>query len=150
MLSIHFRIPRIAVRLFFRGKDGQVDLKKVEAFYDTKTLDELKNYPGLKWKVWAISRDARRGSGYYLFENYHEAELRAKYARRYYWRKGMLFTRCQIHEVLEGCSRYTRAPIDVPANPPATVEQEQAILHPNLDNPILMLRKKRKMMKGVE
>lgn len=150
LLSVRFKIPRFAVKLFFRDRDGNVDLKRVEAFYDQKTLDELRDFPGLKWKVWAVSEDAGEGSGYYLFEDRHEAELREKYARRYYWRKGMLFARCQIHEVLEDCSRYTRAPLDVPANPPATAAQEQAILHPKLDSPIHMIREKKKLMKGVE
>ena len=150
LLSVRFKIPRFAVKLFFRDKDGNVDLKRVEAFYDQKTMDELRDFPGLKWKVWAVSEDASEGSGYYLFEDRHEAELREKYARRYYWRKGMLFARCQIHEVLENCSRYTRAPLDVPANPPATPAQERAILHPKLDGPIHMIREKKKLMKGVE
>lgn len=150
IFSVHFKIPGFARRLFFHDKDGKVDLRRIEAFYDKKTLDELKSFPGLKWKIWAVSPDAREGSGYYLFENRSDAELREKFARRYYWKKGMLFPRCCIHEVLENCSRYTRAPLDIPANPPATASQVNAIMHPKLDNPVVMLIKKRKLMKGVE
>ena len=150
MLSMNFRIPRFAVRLFFRGRDGKVDLKRVEAFYDQKTLDELRDFPGLIWKVWAIREDACEGSGYYLFKTRHEAEVRAEYARRFYWRKGMLFVHTRIHEVLEDCSRYTRAPIDLPANPVISPEQEYTILHPKLQSFIMMIREKRKLLKGIK
>ena len=149
MLSMSFRIPRFAVKLFFRDRNGKVELKRVEAFYDQKTLDELRDFPGLIWKVWAISEDARKGSGYYLFKTKHEAEVREAYARRFYWRKGMLFVHTQIHEVLEGCSRYTRAPIELPANPPMSLEKEYEILHPKLQSPLKMIKEKRKLMKGV-
>lgn len=35
----------------------------------------LSNTPGLAWKVWALDRDTRAGSGTYLFETRHHAQM---------------------------------------------------------------------------
>ena len=128
MLNIRFRIPLLASKLFLMGKDGKVSTSKVDAYYDRKLLEDLRDYPGLKWKIWAVSSDGRHGEGFYLFNDRESAELRAAYAKKYYPIKGMMFTRCYITEVAEGCSRFTRAPIDVPANPRVTEEQAKAIM----------------------
>lgn len=147
---MRFHIPRPAARLLLRGADGRISMNKVEAYYDKKLLEELRDFPGLKWKLWAISQDGLHGSGFYLFEDESSAQLRARYANRFYWRKGMLFCRCHISRVIEGCSRFTRAPIDVEANPPATPAQAAQIMRFNAENPIKTLRAKYKLLKGVE
>lgn len=128
MLTMDFHIPLLARKLMFRGEDGKLSLDKINAYYDGEPLRFVDRFPGLIWKVWAVSEDGRRGSGYYLFDCRENAELRAAYARKHFWRKGITGLRIEYRTVLEDCSRATRAPIDLPANPHGTAEERAALL----------------------
>lgn len=150
ILNMRFRIPWLAAKLLLRGENGKVNLRKVEAYYDRELLEELRDFPGLKWKIWAISKNGLHGSGFYLFGDEASAQLRTKFARRFYWRKGMFFCRCYISEVVEDCSRFTRAPIDTPANPPVTPEQAAEIMRFKSEDPIKKFKRKYELLKGVK
>ena len=128
MLYMTFRIPWIAAKFILRGEDGKVDMNQATKVFPLKTCQEIAEFPGLIWKVWGVSEDARSGSGCYLFEDRSAAEVRAAYAKKYYIRSGLYDVKCRIFEVMEECSRITRAPIDMPANPPMTEEKKEYIL----------------------
>ena len=149
LLSMDFYIPPFERKLF-AGPDGKMDMGKIEASYDKEVLDELRAYPGLIWKIWAIEDDGKHGSGYYLFADAHAAEVRKKFAEKFYNFKGMFFVKCKIRTVIEGCSEYNKAPIHLPANPPMTLEQEELILHPKLENPIKLLNHKKQLIRKYE
>ena len=150
MLDMRFHIPWLAAKLLLCGRDGRVNINKVEAYYDRELLEELRDFPGLKWKLWSISENGLHGSGFYLFGDEASARVRERYAKKFYWRKGLLFCRCHISEVVEGCSRFTRAPIDVPANPAVTEEQERRLMHFKAEAPIKKLKAKYQILKGVK
>ena len=149
MLAMDFYIPPFERKLFL-GPDGKTDIAKVEASYEKSALEELRNYPGLIWKVWAIEDNCRHGSGYYLFADEHAAAVRKKFAEKFYLRKGMFFVRCTIRTVLENCSEYTRAPVNAPANPPMTADEEKSIMHPRLEPPLKMLKHKKALIEKYE
>jgi hypothetical protein len=123
MLYISFKIPWLAAKFVLRGRDGKVDPVRTQRVFTPQASQAIADFPGLIWKVWAISDDARTGTGYYLFNSRADAQARADYAKKYYPRDGLFHVRCQICEVLEDCSRVTRAPIDLPANPGITPEK---------------------------
>lgn len=149
LLTMHFRIPWIAAKFLLCDERGNINKNKAEAYYDQKELEELRDFPGLKWKVWAISRNGRHATGVYLFAEEDSARLRRRFARKFYWRKGLFFLHCHLDEVLEGCSRTTRAPIDVPGNPPATEMQAASIMQPHLENGIKKFKRKYRELKKV-
>ena len=149
LLTMDFYIAPFARRLFL-GTDGKIDIGKVEASYDKETLDELRDYPGLIWKIWSIEENGRHGSGTYLFADEASAKIRRRFAEKFYNFKGMLFVRCKTRIVLENCSAYTRAPLNLPANPPITEEQARRIMHPKLENPLKMLRHKKELISEYE
>lgn len=138
ILTMDFVIPWPVARLM-RKTDGSADTDAAARFFDEETVRAITAFPGLKWKVWAISADARHGAGVYLFENLDDAKLRAAYAKKFYKRSGLLHTQCHIYEVLEDSSKITHAALDTPANPTATPEQAAAIMHPKRKNPLKML-----------
>lgn len=140
VLTMDFYIPRVLGHFLLRGPDGKKDLRRAEAFFDEEQVRALAAFPGLKWKVWSISPDGTHGSGVYLFDTMADAQVRADYAKKYYWRKGLLFVDCRIYEVMEEFSRITRAPIDVPANPGCTPEQRVQLLSERAGNPIRKLK----------
>ena len=52
-------------------------MDKAEKFFPPETEKEIADFPGLKRKVWAVSPDGRRGTGFYLFADRESAEKRA-------------------------------------------------------------------------
>jgi hypothetical protein len=116
MLYVSFRIPYIVSALALKRGKG-MDPERAERLFSPESRREIADFPGLIWKVWAISEDGRTGSGFYLFNTRADAEARARYAKKYYPRDGLYRVRCVIYDVLPECSRATRAPIDLPANP---------------------------------
>lgn len=141
ILSMDFIIPRIAFHLMLKGRNGALDMQRVEAFFDPDYTRQLADLPGLRWKLWGISPDGRHGSGYYLFETRADAEVRERWAKKFYWRKGMLFLKTRIYDVMEESSRITRCPIDLPPNPSCTPEVEAKLFDYHPDNPIKTVMK---------
>lgn len=118
MLYINFSIAQLIGKLFLGRKNGVIDIDKAEEFFPPETAKEIAAFPGLKWKVWAVSPDGRRGTGFYLFADRESAEKRAEYAKRFYPKTpGLYNVKCDIFEVMEASSRVTRADLDCPANP---------------------------------
>lgn len=93
-------------------------MDKAEKFFPPETENEIADFPGLKRKVWAVSPDGRRGTGFYLFADRESAEKRAEYAKRFYPKTtGLYNVKCDILEAMEASSRVTRADLNCPANP---------------------------------
>lgn len=143
MLYIDFRIPWLVSRFAIRGPDGRADTAKAARLFSPESRRAIAEFPGLKWKVWALSEDGREGYGYYLFDSRADAEARAKYAKKYYPRDGLYRVRCTVSEVLEGPSRDTRAPLDTPANPPMTQEKYDELCreHRGVDLAAMLFKK---------
>jgi len=135
MLYVSFRIPVIMAKLALTDKDGKVNAEKAQKVFSPEDCRAIADFPGLIWKVWAVSDDGRTGSGFYLFNTREDAEARAAFAKKYYPRDGLFHVRCTIYEVLEDCSRTTRAPIDMAANPGITPEKYEELCrqHKNLN-----------------
>lgn len=118
MLYINFSIAQLIGKLFLGRKNGVIDIDKAEEFFPPETAKEIADFPGLKWKVWAVSPDGRRGTGFYLFADRESAEKRAEYAKRFYPKTpGLYNVKYDIFEVMKNQSRVTRADLDCPANP---------------------------------
>ena len=149
MLHMQFVIPGFAVKRLFTGGDGQISYNKIQAYYDEEEIAFLRDFPGLKWKIWSVSSDGRKGYGFYLFEDEDSARLRKHFAEKFYWRKGMLFVRCRISHVLEEISLQTKAQLDREANPPATEAQKKAILSQPMENPFKKMKRKTEKLKEV-
>lgn len=146
---MNFKVPAFARLLLFRGKSEKLNLNKVNAFYGENDIEQINSFPGLIWKVWAISDDGKYGSGYYLFDTKAHAELRAIYAKRNYWRKGITGLHCEIENVLEDCSRGTRAPIDLMPTPDCSESQKADLICGKLGLPVKEMIEKYKYLKGV-
>ena len=144
MLYINFSIAPIIGRLFLGKKNGVVDMEKVEKFFPAETAAEIAAFPGLKWKVWAISPNGRHGTGFYLFQTRADAEKRAEYAKKFYPKTpGLYNVKCDIFEVMEESSRVTRADLDCPANPSFTPADYEKWFHPERES---MLKKAKRLL----
>lgn len=149
LLSMKFRIPGFAVKRLFTDTVGGVNYNKIQAYYDEKEIAFIRDFPGLKWKIWSVSEDGKTGYGYYLFEDKESALLRKRFAEKLYWRKGMLFVRCRLSRVLEDISIATKAQIDSEANPPASSDLAKKIMKQPLENPFKKMKRKTEQLKGI-
>ena len=150
MLNMQFMIPGFAVKKLFTDYDGKVNYNKIQAFYDEEEIAFLRDFPGLRWKIWSVSRNGRTGYGFYLFEDEESAMLRKKFAHKFYWRKGMMFVRCHISYVLEDISLKTKAQLGQDANPPATDAQAKEIMSQPIENLFKKMKRKVARLKDVK
>lgn len=113
MLEITFKVSKLIM-----GKKGKVNMELLDKFFTEEKVKPIADWPGLKWKVWAMDEDDFIGAGFYLFENRKDAEERAIYAKKHYpLNPAISHVRTHIYYVLEDYSKACRAPIDTPANP---------------------------------
>ena len=143
ILYVRFKVFPLAARFLLCDRDGKVSVKKAEAMFPESARQEIADFPGLKWKIWSIGDRGREGAGFYLFDTLEEAEARARFAKKVYPRDGLYGVRCTVYEVLEDCSRATRAPIDAPANPDAAPDVYQRLLREH-KNPIIERYRRKK------
>jgi hypothetical protein len=129
VLYIDFRISRLAGPLLMHRRNRNIDLRQAETFFPASVAEDIREFPGLVWKIWCTNYDRTHACGIYLFDNRKDAELRAEYAKKFYPKTlGFSHVQCRIYDVLEETSRVTRAPIDLPANPSCTTEEQKRAL----------------------
>lgn len=100
------------------GDGKKLDADAVADIFPKEMAEEMAELPGLIWKLWSSSVEECEGDGFYLYSNRNDAERRAKFAKKHFTKlPGLTNVNAKIYDIIEGLSRITRGPIDLPANP---------------------------------
>ena len=94
------------------------DVPDPEHYFSQQAAEQLAKLPGLQWKIWAYNEEKKTASGFYLYADRRDAEIRAKLAVPHLESlPGLSNVTTTIYTVLEDLSIITRATLDTPANP---------------------------------
>lgn len=100
------------------GDGKTIDPALFSVIFPEEQAREMDKLPGLIWKLWCSRTEECEGDGFYLFATRSDAEYRAHVAHKYFPQMpGLTDVQTCIFDVDEDLSRFTRGPVDLPANP---------------------------------